>query len=66
MMPICRGFYIYNMLPFLSPWFLVGNGGMDPSASPFWSPIVDPISHSPIPFLSPRGYLSSIPLNPKP
>ena len=33
-----------------TPWFLAGNGGMDPHDSPLWSPIVVPITHSPIPY----------------
>ena len=31
-------------------WFLVGNGGMDSYDSPLRSPIVVPITHSPIPY----------------
>ena len=31
-----------------TPWFLVGNGGMDPYDSPLRSPIGVPITHSPI------------------
>ena len=37
-------------IPTPSPWFLVGNGGMDPYDSPLRSPIVVPITHSPIPY----------------
>ena len=31
-----------------TPWFLVGNEGMDPHDSPLRSPIVVPMTHSPI------------------
>ena len=34
----------------LTLWFLVGNGGLDPYDSPLRSPIVVPITHSPIPY----------------
>ena len=33
-----------------TPWFLVGNGGMDPYDSPSRSPVVVPKPHSPIPY----------------
>ena len=41
-----------------SPWFLVGNGGMDPHDSPLRSPLVVPIPHSPIPYQEPVSFLS--------
>ena len=33
-----------------TPWFLVGNGGMDPCDSPLKSPIVVPKTQSSIPY----------------
>ena len=40
----------YRKQGIVTVWFLVGNGGMDPSDSPLRSPTVVPITHSPIPY----------------